>query len=459
MSSRDARYTADLSSAPPDRVKPTPAKLVVVSGPDEGREFALEGSLEIGREPDCGLVMTDLAVSRRHAVVTSVGGRFTVRDIGSRTGTFVGDARVVEAEVQLGAVIRIGNSAIAIHPRWHVREVSPSLKRSFGQLLGESVGMREVFAILERVSASDVSVLIEGETGTGKEVTARSIHEASPRASRPYVVFDCGSVPRDLAESELFGHKRGAFSGAIADRAGAFSRAHGGTLCLDEIGELPLDLQPRLLRVLETGEIKAVGDDVMRKVDVRVIAATNRDLRAEARRGTFREDLLYRLDVVRVRMPPLRHRPEDVAHYVKSFLHGRIAETPVAGANLERLLGYTWPGNVRELRNTLMRAVALAPRGPDALPRFDDLVFNLGPASSSPITLGMSFPGVAVHVPYKDAKEQLLSSFERAYVEALLERHSGNLTRASAAAGLSRKHLSELVRRVTGQSDDPSEAV
>jgi transcriptional regulator with GAF, ATPase, and Fis domain len=436
--------------------QPVPAKLVVIAGPEQGREIALDGTVQVGTDAACHLVLTDARVSRRHASFARVGGRVVVKDHDSRNGTFLGGARISEAEVPLGSVIHLGRgTAVAVQPRWYVREVPPSTHRHFGDLLGESVAMREVFAILERVAATDATLLVEGETGTGKEVAARSVHAASLRAPRPYVTFNCSAVPRDLAESELFGHRRGAFSGAVADRAGAFVRAHGGTIFLDEIGEMPLDLQPKLLRALETGEVRSVGDDLERKVDVRVIAATNRDLFAEAARGTFRQDLLYRLDVVRVRLPPLRHRPQDVPQLVAHFLEGRVdPKEGVGGDNLARLLGYAWPGNVRELRNVLLRAVALA--GASRKPRFSELVLNLGPVTPAPLTLGFAYPGTASLLPYKEAKQQLVAGFERAYVEALLERHQGNKSEAARAAGLSRKHLGDLFRRTLGQDDPDS---
>jgi DNA-binding NtrC family response regulator len=346
-------------------------------------------------------------------------------------------------------VLGVGKSQIAVFSRWFTREVSPSSRRTFGELLGESVAMREIFAILERVAPTDVTVLVEGESGTGKELIARSIHTASPRARGPYVVFDCGSVPADLAESELFGHKRGAFSGAVGDRQGAFQRASGGTLCLDELGELPLELQPKLLRVLETQEVRPVGEDAPRKVDVRVIASTNRDLHAEAQRGRFRRDLLYRLEVVRVRMPPLRSRPEDVPMLAQHLLREDLPEGDrVQGENLAKLTAYSWPGNVRELRNVLKRAVTLA-RAPGAAPvPFERLVLNLGPASAMPVTLGGELPGIASPMPYKEAKALLIDNFDRAYVSTLLERHDGNVQRAAEAAGLSRKHLYDLIKKV-----------
>ena len=235
---------------------------------------------------------------------------------------------------------------------------------------------------------------------------------------------------------------------AVADRAGAFQQANGGTIFLDELGELPLELQPKLLRVLETGELRRVGDDDMRQVDVRVIAATNRDLRAEVRRGRFREDLLYRLEVVKVRLPPLRERFEDIPEIVRHLLREELSsDDPIGGANLQRLMAHSWPGNVRELRNVLERAVALA----DRPIHFDNLVLNLGPQENMPSTIGGALPGVAASMPFKEAKEQLLESFERAYLDALLARHKGNLTQAAQAAGISRKHIYDLVKKYGGR--------
>jgi DNA-binding NtrC family response regulator len=427
------------------------AKLVVVSGPDAGLEVPLDTIVDVGADPSCKLALRDPAVSRKHVSVAVVGGRIVVKDLGSRNGTFLGGTRIREADVPLGAVLSLGDSALAIQARWYVREVTPSAARSFGDLIGESIAMREIFSVLERVAPTDVTVLVEGESGTGKELAARSVHAASLRASGPYVVFDCASVPSELAESELFGHKKGAFSGATADRLGAFQRAHGGTLFLDELGELPLDLQPKLLRALEVGEVRSVGDDAPRKVDVRVIAATNRDLHAEAQRGRFRSDLFYRLEVVKIRMPPLRARPEDVPLLVARLLEGKLAAgDKIAGDNLARLMNYSWPGNVRELRNTLSRALALATAPAGAKPAFAGLVFNLGPASETPTTLGVEFPGVSHPMPFKEAKAQLLAGFERAYVSALLERHNGNILQAANAAGLSRKYLYDLINRLDG---------
>jgi transcriptional regulator with GAF, ATPase, and Fis domain len=426
-------------------------KLVVVAGPEVGREVALAPAVEIGADEACELVLSDPAVSGRHARVKITKGAVLVTDLGSRNGTFVGEMKVREVELALGGIVRVGKTMISLQPRWHISEVPPSTANSFGELFGESLAMRNVFGLLERVSRTDATVLVDGESGTGKELVARSLHAASPRAKGPYVVFDCSAVPSELAESELFGHKRGAFSGATADRAGAFQQAHKGTICLDELGELPLELQPKLLRVLENREVRPVGDDVPRKIDVRVIATTNRDLSAEVERGRFRADLLYRLEVVRMRMPPLRSRPGDIPGLVERLSKGKLPPGDVAlGKNLEKLRAYSWPGNVRELRNALERAITLGVRRDGSPARFDELVFNLGPATEAPVTIGGEFPGVASDVPYKEAKAQLLESFDRAYVAALLERHRNNILQAANAAGLSRKHVYELMKRAGG---------
>jgi DNA-binding NtrC family response regulator len=446
--------TVDASGGGRRAGAPIALKLSVVAGPDEGRELPLDGLAVVGSDAACTLVLHDRSVSRRHVEIAVNAGRVRVKDLGSRNGTFFGGARIGEGEVPVGAVLGIGDSQVAVQPRWQTREVPPSKERRFGELYAESIAMREIFGILERVAPTDVTVLVEGESGTGKELVARSLHAASSRARAPYVVVDCAAVPAALAESELFGHKKGAFSGATQDRAGAFQRANGGTVCLDEMGELPLDLQPKLLRVLETGEVRAVGDDVVRKVDVRLIAATNRDLHAEVKRGAFRGDLLYRLEVVKVRIPPLRQRPEDIPILIERLLDGKLPPGgTISGENLTRLMAYSWPGNVRELRNVLARAIALA--GPN--PTFERLVFNLGPAAETPATIGTEYPGITRHLPFKEAKAQLLASFERAYVSALLERHQGNVRRAAEAAGLSRKHVYTLMEELGIGGDDGAE--
>jgi DNA-binding NtrC family response regulator len=426
--------------------QPGSAKLAVLDGPRAGLELVIGRRLIVGTGASCDLVLDDASVSREHLAIEPDGDAYRVHDLDSRNGTYVGTTRLKTAHLPLGAVITLGRTHVALHPGWRQRRLMPSTARRFGELYGESLAMREVFTVLDRASRSEVSVLIEGETGTGKELAARSIHSASARATKPFVVFDCASVPPNLAESELFGHVRGAFSGAVSARAGAFQRAAGGTLFLDEMGELPEALQPKLLRVLESGELRSVGSDDEIKVDVRVLAATNRDLHAEAQRGRFRSDLLYRLDVVRVRLPPLRQRPEDIPGLVRELLMGQQAPgDPIEGANLRELVGYHWPGNVRELRNVLRRALTMSTMAEEEV-CFDNLILDLGPVRE-PASFGLSYPGVAQPLPFKKAKELLLGDFERRYLDGLMNRHDGNLTHAAKAAGLSRKHLYDLLRK------------
>ncbi len=431
------------------------AKLVVLAGPNEGLERALTHAVRVGSDAASDLCLDDRGVSRAHATFFVRDGSVWVRDDGSRNGTFFQGSQVREAELPLGAVVTLGATPVAIYPRWHVQEVPPSRADRFGRLYGASLAMRAVFAVLERVAPTDTTVLIEGESGTGKELAARSLHDASGRADKPYVVVDCTTIAKELAESELFGHRRGAFSGAVADRSGAFQQADGGTIFLDELGELPLDVQPKLLRVLEAGEVRRVGDSAHAPINVRIVAATNRNLDAEARRGRFREDLLYRLGVVRVRLPPLRLRPEDIAGIAALLLDGRLEPGDrVAGEPLQQLIRYSWPGNVRELRNVLERAWALAPRHGGRV-RFEELIFNLASNRTEPATLGFSFPGVDSPLPYKEAKAQLLAQFDDEYVQALMRRHDGNVSRAAREAGISRKHLYELLRRVEEDDSPP----
>jgi DNA-binding NtrC family response regulator len=307
-------------------------------------------------------------------------------------------------------------------------------------MVGDSVAMRRVFAVLERASSSSAPVLLLGESGTGKELAARAVHERSPRKNGPFVVFDCGAASETLIESELFGHKRGAFTGADADRPGAFARAHGGTLFLDEIGDLPIALQPKLLRLAEQGEVTPLGARASERYDVRLVAATHRDLWAEVARGAFRGDLYYRLAVVEVRLPPLRERAEDVPALARTFLesHGVRVESPNLPA-FHRLAAYGWPGNVRELRNVLMRAVALAP----ANPRFEDLPILLRPDSAG----GGDPPLARADLAYHEKKAAILARFDRDYLSDLMRREGTNLAQAARVAGLERKYLYKLLAR------------
>ncbi|MFK7988447.1 MAG: sigma 54-interacting transcriptional regulator [Sandaracinaceae bacterium] len=389
----------------------------------------------IGSHPSNDLVLDDPTVSRFHCEVwiTDEGAR--VRDLGSRNGTRVDGVRVGEAWLKDGSRLRVGRPNLRFAVGVQRNRLPISDRRQLGSMVGVSVPMRAAFAQIERVAPTDVTVLLNGETGTGKEEAASTIHELSRRADGPFVVVDCGSIPPNLLESHLFGHEKGAFTGATQDRAGAFEAADGGTIFLDEIGELPLDMQPALLRVLERMEVRRVGANDMRSLSVRVIAATHRDLRVQVGAGRFREDLYYRLAVVRVVLPPLRERPDDIAPLVTRFVdelpidpdaRGRLME-PAFLAELRRA---AWPGNVRELRNHLQRAAILEEPGP-LPPRAEASLLDL----------------VDVEVPYAEARRRLVEHFERAYATRIVERHKGNVSAAARAAGIGRSYLHRLLKR------------
>jgi len=306
----------------PDRTLSLPGiKLTVLEGPERGREVtATRGVVRVGGARDNDLVLSDDAVSRRHLEIRLRKDEVRVVDLGSTNGTTVDGVHIVEAVLSAASLIRLGASAIRVTPIDEPVAIALSSRERFGALLGRSVAMREVFSVLERVAPTDATVIVEGETGTGKELAAEAIHAHSPRAEGPFVAIDCGAIPPNLIEAELFGVVRGAFTGAVSDRRGVFEEADLGTLFLDEIGELPLELQPKLLRALEKREIRRVGATQPRKVDVRVVAATNRDLAVEMNRGSFREDLFFRLAVVSVKLPPLRARRDDIPLLVRHFV-------------------------------------------------------------------------------------------------------------------------------------------
>ena len=310
-------------------------------------------------------------------------------------------------------------------------------------MVGVSLKMRQIFGLLKKIAPMDVSVLITGETGTGKELVARGLHERSSRAKGPFVVLDCGSIPENLIESELFGHEKGSFTGATGAREGAFERAHGGTIFLDEIGELRLDMQPRLLRVLENREVRRVGGGNVIDVDVRVVAATNRDLAKEVGEGNFREDLFFRLNVINVQLPPLRARRDDIPHLITTALsqpdvieaHGQKRVTPAA---MSALQSYAWPGNVRELMNVVSHLLTFSEGADVDLPSLPPRLTSQGQKQPLPFN---------EHLGFHEAKEQLLESFEREYLGALLKRCEGNISRAARESGLHRKSIERLVKK------------
>ncbi len=403
---------------------------------DGAQPWQSEGPVcAIGSHASNDLVLAHPTVSRFHCRIEVAGRGARVVDRGSTNGTVVDGVRVRDAELKDGSLLALGG--VKRRFRWGTQQVGVALceRERLGPLVGRSIAMRELFAMIERCARSDATVLVTGETGTGKEGVAEASHEESARAGGPLVFLDCGAIPPSLLESELFGHERGAFTGATVRRVGAFESASGGTIVLDEIGELPLELQPKILRVLEQRTIRRVGGTERVTVDVRVVAATRRDIEAEVNQGSFRADLYYRLAVVRLHVPPLRERLDDVPLLVDALLDRLGASEPdrerlTSPAFLRRLRAASWPGNVRELRNALERALVLEVE-PDL------------PAREH----GAAEPAIDPRMGWADARQAALASFERRYLEALLAHHDGNVTRAAQAAGLDRVYLHRLLRR------------
>jgi transcriptional regulator with GAF, ATPase, and Fis domain len=436
-------------------------QLRVVSGPNEGAVAASVGrELSVGTAPGNHLVLSDPLVSRHHLVVQWGNRGYWARDVGSTNGTKIGDHLIQAAALHDGSQLTLGNTRLVFELL--EQEISEPLSKEqrWGAVLGESPAMRRLFALLPRIAQSDATLLIEGETGTGKSVLAQAIHDASPRANAPFVIVDCSAIPPTLIESVLFGHDKGSFTGAHTARAGAFESATGGTVFLDEIGELPLELQPKLLRVLESRQVQRIGRVDSIPLDVRVIAATNRDLREMVNRGTCRADLYYRLKVVTIEMPPLRERRSDIpgliAHFWAQLSNGGEPPAEVLSA-FSKL---DWMGNVRELKNAVERAVVLGDTAPPE-PLFGPHAAR-GTMPPQQAARG-STPGLAVpplegltfdpSIPFRDAKNQAISRWERWYIRELLAHTKGNLSQAARIVQSDRSYLRKLVRRY---SDTPS---
>jgi DNA-binding NtrC family response regulator len=393
----------------------------------------------IGTHSGNDLVLFDPSVSRFHCKLTCDGGAWRVQDNGSLNGTELNGVRVRDADLKGEGTLALGDCLLharGLEPATAISMPDVDSLDSFGSLAGTSVAMRKLFSFLEKVAASDINVLIEGESGTGKEVVASEIFQRGPRADKAVVIVDCGAISPNLVESELFGHVRGAFTGADRERIGAFEAADGGTVFLDEIGELPLELQPKLLRTIEARAIRRVGETRARKVDVRVIAATNRDLHREVNRGRFREDLYFRLAVMTVHVPPLRERIEDLPALVRSFLTA-LGVPPqdqrdlFSPSVLAELSTHDWPGNVRELRNYVERSVVLQ----EALPASKRL--QVEPTSPEP----------DAPVPFKLAKDAVVDAFERTYLSTLLDSTAGNISKAARKGGMDRMYLHRLIQK------------
>ncbi|RKH16652.1 FHA domain-containing protein [Corallococcus sp. CA047B] len=431
--SEDADLATDVGNATAvqgrDAQRWQAAQVRVKQGTTETAHRLTGDSFTVGKDVGCDLVLQDRFISGKHLKVTRQDGVFHVVDLRSTNGTWLGPVRLFEAEVTLPTSLRVGEAELIL-------EVVPATKKeapSFHGILGGDPSVRQLTDLIQRVAPSTAAVTILGESGTGKELVANALHACSPRANRPLIPVNCAAISKELIESELFGHEKGAFTGSVGARKGAFEEADGGTLFLDEIGELPLDLQAKLLRALESGEIKRVGASRPIHVDVRVVAATNRDLLAASREGRFREDLYYRLCVVPLHLPPLRNRRGDVVglaeHFVRTFAP-RGQTVRLTQPALERLQQHAWPGNIRELRNVVHRALLLR-KGPsiDA----GDLSFDQEVNRETGITVPELPPGMTL--------EQMLEKLERQIIETALRRFNNNRERVARELGLARSTL------------------
>jgi DNA-binding NtrC family response regulator len=408
-------------------------RLEVIKGPDKKKKKTFEGDdrIVIGGHESCDFVLSDSGVSRQHCEISYARDGYALVDLSSTNGTFIDKVQVGTVFITPTTRFRVGSSVLKLEALADTVEIPLATQTHFGDLVGASPQMRQVFSTLQKVAKRDTTVLILGESGTGKEVASRALHTESARSAGPFQVVDCGSLPATLAESELFGHEKGAFTGANQARAGAFEAAHQGTVFLDEIGELSMELQTRLLGVLERRQVKRVGSNKLVPVDVRVVAATNRDLRREVNKGRFREDLYFRLAIVTVTMPPLRQRLEDIDLYLDLFLSELGDDATLSEEAREQLRSHNWPGNVRELRNAVERAVALG-----------SMELQEGAAATAKAP---SASDVEVEVPFKVGKQLLIENYERAYVEALMSKFDNNITQAARGAQIDRVYLLRLL--------------
>ena len=414
----------------------------MVGGPDAGAEHVLdEGTTMVGTHADNDVVLTDNTVSRYHLELRVRSDGVAVKDLDTTNGTRHAGTRLGQVVLTGPARLRLGkHTEIDVVPDQREVELDEWQGDRFGNVLGSTSAMRRMFSLLARVAPTDATVMLLGETGTGKEAIAEAIHQASTRAGGSFVVVDCGSIPHELIASELFGHAKGSYTGATSDKRGLIEVASGGTLFLDEIGELALDLQPQLLRVLDKRQVRRVGETAPVDVDIRVVAATHRDLRAMVKAGQFREDLYYRLAVVRCEIPPLRERLDDLPALARHFAEemGRSG-FDLSASLLDQLTRHDWPGNVRELRNVVERALSL---GSSGLP-----VEGGAAPARAPAVAGVTPPADVLDLPFKEAKAALIEGFEREYLVHLLARHRGNISRAAAEAGIDRNYIHRLVKK------------
>ncbi len=437
-----------------------PFVLRVVEGRDAGLTRSIDAShptrMLVGKSAACELRLSDPPVSRRHVAIEVVNQRLRVTDLGSTNGTFVDGVAIGQVFLSGGETIRLGSTAIAVTRGPAAPVGSLSRAQSFGATLGASLAMRRLHPLCERLAASDLPVIIEGETGTGKEQLAESLHQTSARRHGPFVVFDCTAVAPTLIESELFGHEKGAFTGSVSTHRGVFEQAHGGTLLIDEIGDLPLELQPRLLRAIERYQVRRVGGREPIDVNVRLIAATRRDLDRMVQLGRFRDDLFHRLAVARIELPPLREREGDIELLARKFWADCGGDPERIPADLLREWeDYNWPGNVRELKNAVARRLALGdlavtPQAP----------MHAEVEAARTTAQGLAAGGdpiaavLALDLPLGETRQRIVDELERRYVQHVLAQHNGNVTRAAAAAGVARRYFHRLKAKVSGQRED-----
>ena len=461
---------------PPEAAPTVGFDLEVVSGPDQGKRLGIGGigsaRVLVGTSPVCDLVLTDERVSRRHLGLSIEGTTLRVDDLQSTNGTFANEIRVAGAFLRGGETITIGKTLLLVTLVAAAEGAqNEKLTRavSFGRVLGTSPKMQRVYAFARKIAASDISCTIEGETGTGKEQLAEAIHDESKRAKGPFIVFDCTALPGTLMESALFGHEKGSFTGASATRRGVFEQADGGTLFIDEIGDLDISLQPKLLRAIQRGETQRVGGNGWIKSNVRILAATRRDLDHEVQEGRFRDDLFFRLAVARIELPPLRERGADVEFLARAFWASLGPSAgPFPTEFLTRYRGHTWPGNVRELLNTVVRWQALGEMGLGdqqiAEPPPESLASapagSAGTAStatetaSAAVSASASGGGDIVErlirdaVPFSKARQLAALEFERRYVTRILESFGGNVTKAAQASGIGRRYFHMLLAKI-----------
>jgi transcriptional regulator with PAS, ATPase and Fis domain len=413
-------------------------RLEVVSGPDRGASRVFTApQIVIGRA-HADFQLEDRRVSALHAEIRLENDGYRLRDLGSTNGTHVGGLRVVDAYILANTTIAVGDSVVRFTPLPASVELPLSQATRLGGLVGSSPVMRRLYEVIERLAATEATVLVTGETGAGKELVARAVHDRSARREGPFVVLDCGALPEQLIEDIVFGHEVGAFTGATTARPGVFEAAHGGTLFLDEIGEIPLELQPKLLRVLEAKQVRRIGGLASIDCNVRIVAATNRDLAAEVNRDAFRADLYFRIAVARIHVPPLREHREDIDELIAHCLVQLGAATLPETFN-EWARKQSWPGNVRELRGAIEQSLALA-RHPEMIAR----QIQTGPSSLE----------IDVSVPFKEAKKKIVEELERRYITELLDAHQGNVSAAARAADLDRMTIYKMLYRA-GLRDKP----